>query len=211
MGVEGAEWLLPPMRTRVLSEDAMLMRSRSRSSDCRFQKETQQHLHATEGGISPQSSYKGQCPVAEFITRGSLPSKITQGRLQLPGPRLFFFFFWYSVLFALCVRVLWHVYKGQRTNDWSQLSPSPGWVPGTELNLLALAARGFTRGSISLWPSCKDFVSIGQWWQGPYKRFVKQHLKNKQINLKNQIASTKNGQPPSSLTPSMLSLASGFQ
>lgn len=94
---------------------------------------------------------KGECAVAEFITCGSLPRKITQADFKRQGPD--FFFFWGRVsyiLFTLYVRVLWHAYKGQRTNYWSQLSPSPMWVPGTELNLSGLAGRDFTRGSISL-------------------------------------------------------------
>lgn len=51
----------------------------------------QQRLHATEGRASLQSSYKGECAVAEFITRGSLTRKITQADFKRQGPDFLFF------------------------------------------------------------------------------------------------------------------------
>lgn len=63
--------------------------------------------------------------MAEFITRGSLPSKTTRGAFHCQ--HLFGDLFLSYILFLLCVRVLRHAYGGQRTTGWSQLSPSH-WV-----------------------------------------------------------------------------------
>lgn len=143
--------------------------------------------------------------MAEFITRGSLPSKTTRGAFH--GQHLFRDLFLSYILFLLCVRVLRHAYGGQRTTGWSQLSPSHWVGPRDWTQFVRLSSKWLYPESHLSGSHAETVIQSGNGSLSYTKICWVTHEK---AISKNQIAQHSEW-PASCFKPSLLSLASEFQ